>query len=146
MSRRKCPLCQNQVEQPQMERRIQESFARIKITPGVLPTALDEHMMFQHGFARAYGDNTSEGVSESYYRVLGEEPLEIDGRTFKFGDYVEFKNGRLKVHVPGGVYPDNESIQVTRIVKTTISFPDERNPETQLDESGKETPDCSDTQ
>ena len=110
MSRRKCPLCQNQVEQPQMERRIQESFSRIEITPGVLPTALDEHMMFQHGFARAYGDNTSEGVSESYYRVLG-EPLEIDGRTFKFGDYVEFKNGRLKVHVPGGVYPDNESIQ-----------------------------------
>ena len=145
MSRRKCPLCQNQVELPQMERRIQESFSGIEITPGVLPTALDEHMMFQHGFALAYGDNTSEGVSESYYRVLG-EPLEIDRRTFKFGDYVEFKNGRLKVHVPGGVYPDNESIQVTRIVKTTLPFQDERNPETQLDESGKETPDCSDTQ
>ena len=74
--------------------------------------------MFQHGFTRAHRDNTSEGVAESYYRVVG-EPLEIDGRTFKFGDFVEFKNGRLKVHVPGGVYPDNEGIQVARIVKTT---------------------------
>ena len=121
MSRRKCQLCQNQVEQSQVERRLREIFPGIEITPGDGPTALDEHMMFQHGFARAYGDNTSEGVAESYYRVV-DEPLEIDGRTFKFGDFVEFRNGRLKVHVPSGVYPGNEDIQVTRIIKTTISF------------------------
>ena len=80
-------------------------------------------MMFQHGFARAHRDNTSEGVAEAYYRVLG-EPLEIDGRSFKFGDFVEFKNGRLRVHAPGNIYPNNEEVQTTHIVKTTISFPD----------------------
>ena len=121
MGRRKCPQCQNQVEQSQVGRRLREIFPRIEIIPGGGPIALDEHMMFQHGFARAHRDNTSEGVAESYYQVV-DQPLEIDGRTFKFGDFVEFKNGRLKVHVPGGVYPSNEDIQVTRIIKTTISF------------------------
>ena len=122
MSRLKCPLCQNQVEQLQVERFLRERFPGAEITPGGGPTELDGHMMFQHGFTRAHGDNTSEGVAESYYRVVG-ELFEIDGRTFKFGDFVEFKNGRLKVHVPGGVYPDNEGIQVTRIVKTTVPVP-----------------------
>ena len=146
MSRLKCPLCQNQVEQLQVERFLRERFPGAGITPGGGPTELDGHMMFQHGFTRAHRDNTSEGVAESYYRVVG-EPLEIDGRTFKFGGFVEFKNGRLKVHVPGGVYPDNEGIQVARIVKTTgyaqvsKTDRDERNPETQLDESGEEKPD-----
>ena len=123
MSRRNCPLCHNPVPQPQSERRVREAFPGAEITPGVAPTALDEHMMFQHGFTRAYADNASKGVAEAYYRILA-EPLEIDGRTFKFGDFVEFKNGRLKVHVPGGVYADNDEVQTTHRVSAswTVSW------------------------
>ena len=32
--------------------------------------------MFQHGFTWAHRDNTSEGVAESYYRVVGEPGFE----------------------------------------------------------------------
>jgi len=120
MSRRKYPLCRNPLEQPQTERFVRQAFPGAEITPGVSPTALDEHMMFRHGFARAHGDNVSEGVAETYYRILA-EPVEIGARTFKFGDFVEFKNGRLKVHVPGGIYADNDEIQTTR--RVSISWP-----------------------
>ena len=78
-------------------------------------------MMYQHGFDRAYQDNTSDGVAEAYYRVV-DEPLEIEGRTFQFGDYVEFKNGQIKVHAPGGIYPSNDEVKTIRLFKDTISF------------------------
>ena len=121
MSRRKCPLCQNPVGEPQGEKLVRKAFPDAEITPGVGPTALDEHMMFQHGFTRAHSDNTSGGVAEAYYRILS-EPIEINGRTFNFGDYVEFKKGKLTVHAPGGIYADNQEVQTTHIVKTTIWF------------------------
>ena len=120
MSRRKCPLCHDPVGQPQSERVIRRVFPGAGIPPGIAPTALDEHMMFQHGFTRAHSDNTSMGVAEAYYRILA-EPLEIDGRTFNFGDFVEFKNGRLKVHVPGGIYSNNDEVRTTRRVIAHLS-------------------------
>ena len=91
------------------------------ILPGSIPAALDEHMAFQHGFTRVHQDNANAGVAQSYYRVV-DESIEIGERTFRFRDYVEFKNGKLKVHEPSGIYPSNDEIKTANIVKATISF------------------------
>ena len=70
------------------------------------------HMAFTHALQQCYRSNTSEGVADSYYYVL-DEPREINGRRFTFGDYIEFdKSGKVRVHAPGN--SNQQTIKIER--------------------------------
>jgi len=108
-----CLLCGQQLQPAGVIERIRSALPGVEIPPNVAPTDLEEHMAFQHGFSKAYKRNVSEGIAEAYYRVV-DKPIEINGRTFNFGDYVEFENGQLVIHAPGGIYPDNDMVKLER--------------------------------
>ena len=86
---------------------------------------MQEHMSFRHGFVRAH-DNNKAKTAEAYRCVV--EEVEVNGKTYRFGDYIEKQpNGKL-LHVPGGIYPNNDTVEVTRVVEGTITFPETGSP------------------
>ena len=106
--RKKCALCKQPVEKSRsLERLVSMRFDVSEMLS--LLSDMEEHMAFAHGFNRAYKNNASEGVAEAYYRVVS-EPVEIEGKTYRFGDYIEIKRGKVVVYAPGGIYPNNDSI------------------------------------
>ena len=110
--RKKCALCKQPVKKSRLlERLVSMGFDVSEVSDQL--SDMEEHMAFAHGFNRAYKDNLSDGVAEAYYRVVS-EPVEIAGKTYKFGDYIEIKKGKVVVHAPGGIYQDNDSIELVR--------------------------------
>ncbi len=116
--RKKCALCKQPVEKSRLlERLVSMGFDVSEVSN--LLSDMEEHMAFAHGFNRAYKNNVSEGVAEAYYRVVS-EPLEIEGKTYRFGDYIEIKRGKVVVHAPGGIYQNNDSITLEMHYSGTI--------------------------
>ncbi len=116
--RKKCALCKQPVEKSRLlERLVSMGFNVSEISNQL--SDMEEHMALAHGFNRAYKDNLSDGVAEAYYRIVGES-VEIAGKTYRFGDYIEIRGGKVVVHAPGGIYPNNDSIELKRHYTGTI--------------------------
>ena len=112
--RRKCPLCHEELGKSQAIDTIKMYFPNAIISDGVGgdDPDLDEHMAFGHGFNRAHLDNATV-TARHYYRVV-DEPLEIEGRIYNFGDMIEIKNRKVTLHVPGGIYPNSDVVKLSR--------------------------------
>ena len=117
---RRCPLCQEAVGRSMAAQTMRQFLPDATDLDGVGgdDPDLDEHMAFGHGFNRAHLDNTTV-VAKHYYRVVG-EPIEIEGRTYKFGDMIEVKKGRVSLVVPGGIYSNNGAVKLSRKMTTRI--------------------------
>ena len=77
---------------------------------------MERHMTFEHGFKRVRKDNTGR-TAEAYYCVLDE--VSIGGRTYRFGDFIEWKNKKLH-HVPNSIYPNNHRIITSGYIETEL--------------------------
>ena len=120
----KCLLCQENIKAQSGTRPpvIDQFFGPdIQASEGIFDHwEMHEHMSFRHGFVRAHDNNKSKTAVA--YRCVVEE-VEVNGKTYHFGDYIEEQpNGKL-LHVPGGIYPNNDTVNVTRVVEGTITFP-----------------------
>ena len=122
MSANKCPLCGDAINpNPSLppvrgcgkELRIRQLLREDIQRTWDKDKALDQHMVREHGFMRVHLDDASERVAHAYYRVVN-EPHTVKGITYKFGDYVEFKKGKVALYVPGGIYRDRHVLALTR--------------------------------
>ena len=82
---------------------------------------MEGHMAFEHGLSRTHKD-TDAIVAEHYTYVVG-EPRTVNGRKLQWNDKITVKNGKVVLHVPGGIYPPSNVTVVTRRASGTIRLP-----------------------
>ena len=116
----KCMLCGDNIKitMNTMPLAIANAFPNAQPLPGVFDGwEMVSHMSFTHGFQKVRKNNTTK-TSDAYYCTV--EETEINGTTYRFGDYVEKVKGKL-FHCPGKLLHNSEVVQTSTYVEGSIS-------------------------